>query len=301
MAVASLPLRQRAEQLAATLPPLLVAAERVASTVAQGVHGRRRVGQGETFWQFREYHFGDQPQSIDWRQSAKSDRVFVRQMEWEAAQSVWVWRDTSASMDWRSADRYPDKRGRADLLALALAALLLRGGEHVALLGSGLRPLHGRAALGRLATLIELARASAQAGAPAGADLPPFEPLPRDAQTVFIGDFLAPLDDIDAAVRRYAEIGIKGYLLQVLDPAEESLPYDGRVRFEGLEDEEPWLLSRVEAVRGDYLARLDAQRAGLRAIARSAGWIFACHRTDQPPQTALLALYAALTRPPGHR
>ncbi len=293
--VASLPLRQRAEQLAATLPPLLVAADRVASTVAQGVHGRRRVGQGETFWQFREYHFGDQPQSIDWRQSAKSDRVYVRQMEWEAAQSVWIWRDTSASMGWRSSDQYQDKRGRADLLALALAALLLRGGEHVTLLGSGLRPLHGRAALGRLATLME----GEQRGVGASADLPPFEPLPRDAQTVFIGDFLAPLDQIDAAVRRYAEIGVKGYLLQVLDRAEESLPYDGRVRFEGLEGEEPWLLSRVEAVRGDYLARLDAQRAGLRAIARAAGWTYATHRTDQPPQSALLALYAALTRPPG--
>ena len=295
--VASLPLRQRAEQLAATLPPLLVAADRVASTVAQGVHGRRRVGQGETFWQFREYHFGDQPQSIDWRQSAKSDRVYVRQMEWEAAQSVWIWRDTSASMGWRSSDQYQDKRGRADLLALALAALLLRGGEHVTLLGSGLRPLHGRAALGRLATLIE----GDQRGGRAGADLPPFEPLPRDAQTVFIGDFLAPLDQIDAAVRRYAEIGVKGYLLQVLDRAEESLPYGGRVRFEGLEGEEPWLLSRVEAVRGDYLARLNAQRAGLRAIARSAGWNFATHRTNQPPQSALLALYAALSRPPGRR
>ncbi len=295
--VASLPLRQRAEQLAASLPPLLVAAERVASTVAQGVHGRRRVGQGETFWQFREYHFGDQPQSIDWRQSAKSDRVYVRQMEWEAAQSVWIWRDTSASMGWRSSDRYQDKRGRADLLALALAALLLHGGEHVTLLGSGLRPLHGRTALGRLATLIE----GDQRGVKAGADLPPFEPLPRDAQTVFIGDFLAPLDQIDAGVRRYAEIGVKGYLLQVLDRAEESLPYDGRVRFEGLEGEEPWLLSRVEAVRGDYLARLEAQRAGLRAIARTAGWIFATHRTDQPPQSALLALYAALSRPPGGR
>jgi uncharacterized protein (DUF58 family) len=297
MAVASLPLRQRAEQLAATLPPLLVAAERVASTVAQGVHGRRRVGQGETFWQFREYHFGDQPQSIDWRQSGKSDRVYVRQLEWEAAQSVWIWRDTSASMSWRSSDQYPDKRGRADLLALAGAALLLRGGEHVALLGSGLRPLHGRAALSRLATLIERDESSTGIGA----DMPALEPLPRDAQTVFIGDFLAPLERIDAAVRRFAETGVKGYLLQVLDIAEESLPFDGRIRFEGLEGEEPWLLSRVEAVRGDYLARLNAQRAGLHAIARSAGWTFATHRTNQSPQSALLALYAALTRPPRHR
>ncbi len=292
MAVSTLPLRQRAEQLAATLPPLLVAAERVASTVAQGVHGRRRVGQGETFWQFRGYHFGDQPQSIDWRQSAKSDRVYVRQMEWEAAQSIWIWRDTSGSMNWRSSKNYSDKRERADLLTLALAALLVRGGEHVALLGSGVRPLSGRTALGRLATLIERTDRS-------GPDLPPVLPLPRDAQVVFIGDFLAPLATIDEVVRGYAADGVKGYILQVLDLAEETLPYDGRVRFEGLEGEDPWLLSRVESVRRDYVTRLGAQRAGLRAIARGAGWTFATHRTNQPPQSALLALYAALTQAPG--
>ncbi len=292
MAASTLPLRQRAEQLAATLPPLLVAAERVASTVAQGVHGRRRVGQGETFWQFRGYHFGDQPQSIDWRQSAKSDRVYVRQLEWEAAQSVWIWHDTSNSMNWRSTNDHPVKRERADLLALALAALLLRGGEHVALLGMGLRPMSGRAALGRLATMIEASDQPA-------ADLPPVLPLPRDAQTVFIGDFLAPLEELDAVVRAYTEAGVRGYILQVLDVAEETLPYDGRIRFEGLEGEESWLLSRVESVRRDYVERLSAQRQGLGAIARSVGWSFATHRTNQPPQSALLALYAVLAHASG--
>ena len=109
---------------AASLPPLMVAAERVAATVAQGVHGRRRIGVGETFWQFRQYEYGDRPETIDWRQSAKSDRVFVREMEWEAAQSIWLWRDLSHSMDWRSGANHPTKRERADLLTLALAALL---------------------------------------------------------------------------------------------------------------------------------------------------------------------------------
>src|SRR5919202_1396375 len=98
------PLRDRAEQTAAALPPLLVAAERVATTVAQGVHGRRRVGQGETFWQFRQYEPGDAATRIDWRESAKSQRVYVRETEWEAAQSVWLWRDASASMGYNSAD-----------------------------------------------------------------------------------------------------------------------------------------------------------------------------------------------------
>ena len=291
MVASSPPLRQRAEQLAATLPPLLVAAERVAATVAQGVHGRRRVGQGETFWQFREYDYGDQPQSIDWRQSAKSDRVFVREMEWEAAQSVWIWRDTSASMAWRSTDRYPLKRERADLLTLALAAMLLRSGERVALLDADTKPTSGRTALSRLATAID--RQDDE-----GAGLPAIRPLPRNAQVIFMGDFLAPLPDIDRVVRGYAEAGIKGFMLQILDPAEETLPYDGRIRFEGTEGEDPWLLSRVESVRGDYAARLQAQRDGLRALARTANWIFASHHTDQPPQSALLALYAALARGP---
>jgi len=288
MSRATIQRRQRAEQLAATLPPLLVAAERVASTVAQGVHGRRRVGQGETFWQFRPYAQGDRPIAIDWRQSAKSDRVFVRQTEWEAAQSVWIWRDGSASMDWHSRDDLPTKRERADLLALALAALLIRSGEHVAWLGTGVRPATGRAALGRLALQIEH-------GLDIGGDVPPVVPVPRHGHIVLIGDFLAPLDVIEATVRGYAEAGCRGFVLQILDRAEETLPYQGRVRFEGLEGEEPWLLSRVETVRSDYIARLNAQRAGVRALARAMSWPYSCHRTDEPPQAALLMIYAALS------
>jgi uncharacterized protein (DUF58 family) len=284
-----LPLRHRAEQLAATLPPLLVAAERVAATVAQGVHGRRRVGQGETFWQYRHYDMGDQPQSIDWRQSAKSDMVFVREMEWEAAQSVWLWRDTSASMGWTSDRNHQSKRERADLLALALSVLLMRGGEHVALLGSGLRPSASRANLTKIATLV-------QNGQPVADNLPPGLPLPRSAQLIFISDFLSPLEEIDKALRYYGESGQRGVLLQVLDPAEESLPYDGRVRFDGLEQEPSWLVSRVEAVRGDYARRLQAQRDGLRDICRALGWSCDFHRSDQPPQAALLRLYTTLSQ-----
>ena len=321
-------LRQRAEQLAATLPPLLVAAERVAATVVQGVHGRRRVGQGETFWQFRHYEVGDPPQFIDWRQSAKTDHIFTRQMEWEAAQSAWIWRDTSPSMDWHSDDALPTKRERADLLSLALAALLVRGGERVSLLGSGLRPAAGRGALTRLANAIALGDSAEYTGISGPAaqeetdedagevredenaadqsedqppahplDLPPVLPLPRYGQLVLIGDFLTPIADIDAVVGEYAERGLKGHILQILDPAEVSLPFKGRVRFEGLEQERSWLLSRVEPVRADYRARLAAQEEGLRDLARNVGWSFSLHATDRPPQNALLALYGALSEP----
>lgn len=292
-AVASL--RDRSEEAAAVLPPLLVAAERVATTVAQGVHGRRRVGQGETFWQFRQYEPGDAATRIDWRESAKSQRLYVRETEWEAAQSVWLWRDASSSMDYSSAGYvadadWPTKRDRAELILVALASLLVRGGERLTLLGTGVAPISGRVALSRLVQLVENRGAHA-----AAAGLPAFEPLPRAGQLVLIGDFLTPLEAINATVAQFAGAGLKGHLLQIADPAEEELPFAGRVRFEGIEEREELVISRVETVRDDYRLRFQRHRDGLAAIARAVGWTIGFHRTDRPPHLALLALHAALS------
>ncbi|MGE0737226.1 MAG: DUF58 domain-containing protein [Alphaproteobacteria bacterium] len=286
-------LRHSAERAGGALPPLLVAAERVASTVIQGVHGRRRVGLGETFWQFRRYETGDSMRSIDWRQSAKSQLLFVRETEWAAAQSLWLWRDASPSMRWRSHRSLPEKRERAELLMLALSSMLVRAGERVALLDGNMRPASGKAAIDRLA--LELLGASGAATTPA--DVPAFHPIPRHAHTVWFSDFLAPLEKIDAMVRQYATRNVNGFLLQVLDPAEEGLPFNGRTRFEGLENEGRVLVKRVENVRADYRQRLDRHIAGLRDIARAAGWRYALHRTDLPPEKALLAMFVALSEP----
>jgi uncharacterized protein (DUF58 family) len=294
------PLRDRAEQIAATLPPLLVAAERVAVTVAQGVHGRRRVGQGETFWQFRQYQPGDAASRIDWRKSAKSQRLYVRETEWEAAQSVWLWRDASASMDYTSAGyiagaQWPTKRDRAELILVALASLLVRGGERLTLLGSAVAPMTGRVALTRLVQLIDrqrIERAPGEGSSSLG--LPVFEPLPRAGQLVLTGDFLAPLDTINAAVARFAAAGLRGHLLHIADPAEEELPFAGRIRFAGIEEQDEIVISRVETVREDYALRFRRHREGLADIARAVGWTLGYHRTDRPPHLALLALHAAL-------
>jgi uncharacterized protein (DUF58 family) len=283
---------RRAEALGARLPPLLVAAERVAATVAQGVHGRRRVGQGDSFWQFRPFVVGDAVARIDWRQSAKSGRPaphgwFVRETEWEAAQTVALWRDGSPSMRWHSRLVSVEKRARAELLLLALAALLLRGGERVVLMAPGARAVSGRAGLDRLAA--ELAGlAEDEAG------VPPRMKLPRHATVVLIGDFLAPLPEIQAVIGALRSVPVTGAVLQVLDPAELELPYSGRIRFRGLERDGETLIPRVENVRGAYAARLRAQQEGLAAICAAAGFSFATHRTDASPEAALLWLYAAL-------
>ena len=228
--------RQQAEQLAAALPALLVAAERVATTVMQGVHGRRRVGIGETFWQFRHAQPGDPAQLVDWRQSAKGQHLYVREHEWEAAQTVWLWCDRSASMDYASSRGLDSKRERAELLLLALATLL------------------------------------------------------------------SPLAELEGRLRSFAAQGVRGHLVQVLDPAEEELPFQGRTEFSGPENEGRHLIGRVESLRPAYRRRMAARREALSLLARRLGWGVTLHRTDRPPQTALLALYGALSHagPPSH-
>ena len=191
-------------------------------------------------------------------------------------------------MRYRSSERVPEKLERAELLTIALAALLVRGGERIALTGSGRRPATGQAALNRLA--IQLLRPSTQKES-----LPPIEELPRHCHIAMFGDFLSPLPEIEATVRAFADQGVHGHLMQVLDPAEELLPFAGRVQFEGLEGEGKLLLSRVESVRSDYARKFEDHHQGLMAIARTVGWSYARTRTDSPPQPALLALYQQLS------
>jgi uncharacterized protein (DUF58 family) len=281
----------RSLELAGTLPALMVAADRVAATVIQGVHGRRRVGQGDAFWQYRPYRDGDSAGRIDWRQSARSRHLFVRETEWEAAASVWLWRDASPSMQYASLKGIDTKAMRADLLVLALASLLTDASERVAVLGTGMRPISGRVAVRRIAeTLFEETRDQARALP----SLPPLVPLPAHGTVVLVSDWLDPLDKIEAMIRHYASAGVRGHLVQILDPAEEDLPFDGHVKFEGLEAEGQHTIRRVESVRTAYGARLAAQKEGLQRLTRPADWTVHLHRTDRPPQTVLLSLYLAM-------
>ncbi len=274
-------LARRAEALAARLPPLLARSPHVANTVTAGAHARRRVGPGSSFWQFRPYAQGDQPSQIDSRASAKSDRSYVRQTEWELAQTVHVWCDRSASMDWRSGPALPTKAERATLLLLAVSALLLRGGERVRPLGGAPSP-----------TLDRLAEAVSRQPA---VGLPPLTDLPANGRMLLAGDFLAPLPEIEAALRPYANRPVRGHVLHVLDPAELSLPYTGRVRFQSLESEPDAVVPQVESIRAGYADAIAAQQAGLRALCDRAGWTCTLHVTDSRPEDALLALFQAIS------
>ena len=76
----------------------------------------------------------------------------------------------------------------------------------------------------------------------------------------------------------------------LLDPAEETLPYDGRTEFLSPTGDEIWLADRVEAIRGDYQSRLAAHRDEIAHHAARLGWSFMIHHTDRPAAEPLLSL-----------
>ena len=279
-----------AHALAKRLPALLVEASRVAQTVAHGIHGRRRAGPGETFWQFRHYETSDAAQLIDWRRSASSDHLFIREREWEAAHTVRIWPDLSPSMVFRSALAPEPKCDRALVLAFAVSELLVEGGERVGLIG-GAMPSANRATVQKMA----LALARQQRDKVAFASLPPRARLNRFSECLLFSDFLDSAETLAASFEHIAAQGVRGHLVQILDPAEETLPYSGRVEFLGVESRDRMLAARAEDLRRSYGERLARHKEAIAGLARRFEWSYLLHHTDRPAGEALLALHTHLS------
>ncbi len=284
-----LALRSEAETLASPLPALLAEAEHLATAVLLGEHGRRRAGVGDTFWQYRPAQPYDEARSIDWRRSARSDSNFVQDKEWQIAQSIILWVDQAASMSFRSDDNLPTKGQRARTLGMATAILLIRGGERVGLTGLRLPPRSGEAQLMQMAQLLST-QDDADYGAPEAQGM-----LPH-SRALFISDFMGDMAPVEAALLRAADRGVRGALLQVLDPQEEAFPFDGRTIFESMSG----TLSHETLKAGDlktrYLDRLAERKDRLAHLARTTGWQYSTHHTGESAAAALLWLYGALER-----
>ncbi|MCF3974900.1 DUF58 domain-containing protein [Paracoccus salsus] len=280
-------LRARSEAASAHLPGLVLSAERLAALVAPGAHGLRRAGPGEDFWQYRPASHGDTARSIDWRRSARSDAQFVRDREAQTAQAAGLWVSAGQGMDYSGAPDRPTKGARARLLALALGMVLLRGGEKVGLLGQPARA--GRAQADRLAQgLIAAPRAQDDSDAPSAATLRP------NMRLVILSDFLSDPGWVQALLARAGTLGVRGVLMQVLDPDEENFPFAGAVVFRSLTGRLRHDSRDAAGLREAYLTRLAERRDWLRAQASGAGWHFGHHATDHAPAVALSWLYQVL-------
>jgi uncharacterized protein (DUF58 family) len=275
-----------ARSLAQTMPRLILEARRVAATVIHGLHGRRRAGSGENFWQYRRFMSGEPAQNVDWRRSARDDHLYVREREWEASHTVWIWADRSPSMAFASTDRTDNKLERGLVIAFALAEVLVQGGERVGLPGL-MRPTANRNVIDKMAEVI-LHDSAERASLP-----PAFAPSPL-SEVVALSDFWSPMPELRQTISQMAASGAQGHLVQIVDAAEESFPYAGRVEFIEPEGAGSITAGRAEAWRNDYQGLIARHREAIRAEADQRAWTFAIHRTDRPPTELLLALHARM-------
>ena len=272
--------------LAASLPRLVLEARRIAANVIHGLHGRRRAGAGESFWQYRRVVSGEPAQRVDWRRSARDDHLYVREQEWEAAHTVWLWPDRSPSMAFASKDARDSKLERALIVAFALAELLVAGGERVGIPGL-VNPTSSRNVIDKMAQAMlhdDAARLS----------LPPsFVPSPL-SEIVLLSDFWSPIGEIRNMLAALSASGAHGTLLQVVDPAEETFPYSGRVEFVEPEGGEIIVAGRAERWASDYVARVALHREQIRLETGKLDWLFSTHTTSRSAAELLLFLHSGM-------
>jgi len=277
-----------AADLASRLPRLVARAQEIAASVAYGAHGRRRAGVGETFWQYRPFAPGEAANRIDWRRSARGDHLYVREREWEAAHDYLIWMDCSPSMAFASSLAHDYKLDRAVTLGLALADVLVRGGERAAVLGLT-APVSARDVIDRLARALD-----ANAEMLAATELPPLAPMRGRARLALVSDFLCDPDALAARLAQFADAGASGALLMIVDPSEESFPFDGETLFLDTDGGPEFRAGDARRLRDSYARRFEEHRERIRAAARQAGFLFLLHHTDRPAAEAALALVMGL-------
>ena len=278
----------RSRERAALIPDLLIEAQRIANTVTNGWHGRRRRGTGDTFWQFRPYDQGESLTRIDWRRSARDDSIYIRDQEWEAAHTVWVWADSSPSMLFKSETAQVSKQSRALALALAMTEVLAKSGERVGWPGVT-NALSSRNAAERIAGYLMMAKPDTALA------FPPLTQIRRRCELIVISDFLEPIDETLARINHAADQGIHGSLVQIIDPAEEHFPYTGRIEFTDPEGGNKLTFGRAETLATDYTTIFRTRRETLAEQCKRLGWNYVVHHTDRLASTALVDLHVRLS------
>lgn len=263
------------------MPYLLLQARHIANTLITGWHGQRKRGNGENFWQFRPYMEGESITRIDWRRSARDENMYLREHEWQMTQTVWLWTDQSASMHYCSRFSKISKGNHAIILTLALASLLARSGEHIAI-PNLMPPTMTSNVVERIAFALEDYSDKNS--------FPDFSTITRFSHAIIMSDFLDHPKKIIQHLNILSTKQVTAHLIEIADPAEESFPYTGHTEFSDPETKEKHIFGKAENLRKSYCKLYQARRQELVNFCARQGWSYHVSTTDQPLTETILHL-----------
>lgn len=263
--------------------PLILPHHTPKSLFGTGARSARRAGAGDDFFEYRPYVFGDNAQKIDWRQSARSDDVLIREQDRLLPHRVYIFCDNSAAMQFNSRGNLPTKAYNAQLLLLSLSTLLTQGESEI-------MPLGG---VPRHYTLDELARHISTSEN----EMPETPDIKQRSHVIIISDFRQGAQAWKKIIGEFSGMGAFGSCIQLLDPMEHQFPLYGRVRLESAEDDDSMIISSADAVRPIYLARLAKEKNAMAELCHRFGWHWISLTTDMAPRQQLGQIQKKLVQP----
>lgn len=237
---------------------------------------RRTARDDREFWQFRPYQPGDPLRAIDWRKTAHADAVMIRERERHDDVTISIWLDPSPNMHFSGSPAVPEKFERGLTMLLAL----IRTFDH--------HDMQARAIIDTSAhrlSLMELVQLYLHGDTPRIGDLAAL-PFPR-GPVILISDFWQDVGDTMTTIRLLRARKHDVSLLQIADPAELALPYNGRVRFNATDGQDDELIESVTDIRTLYQERIATHINRLRMGTQAEAARLITHATDQPPINAL--------------
>ena len=273
-----------------------------ARTIVEGLrvgdHKSPYRGFSVEFVQHREYVAGDDIRHIDWKGYGRSERYTIKQYEQETNFAGHVLLDASRSMLY--GEGATNKLDYAKLLAAALAYLIVHQRDSVSLnvFDAGWRtrlPASGQP--GHVQTILHtLESVQPQDKTAIGPLLHDLAQQIRRRGLVFlISDCFDEVGTLLDGLRHLRFAGHEVTVFHVLHPDEMEFPFNGMVKFDGMEDKLQ-LLARPQLIRPAYMRALAQYQRDLREGCEGHRCDYVLMNTGRPLAETLTAYLARRLR-----
>lgn len=231
-----------------------------------GAHRSTLYGLSTEFTHHRPYSAGDELKHIDWKVYSKTDRYHVKKFEAETNFDAHFLFDASSSMQYGSTGL--SKMEYSKRLAAVLAHLVVKQGDSAGVavfddeLRESVRPGGSMGVIGDICALLHGIEGRPRTNVGAILD----EYASRLRRRGFVMLFSDLFDNEDGFIDGMNHLSFKGQhiiIFHVMDPEEMRFPFDGTVRFQGLEGESE-LKVQPDRIRADYLEELQALQDRIR-------------------------------------
>ncbi len=188
------------------------------------------VGKGLIFSDHRIYAPGDDFRRVDWKVYARTDDFFIKNYEEERNLVMHIILDTSASMDF---GKHMTKHEYASMLALGFAYLATKDNEKIqfSTFSDDLSVFRSSRGMAMISTMVKhLEQVKPHGRSSMESSFEHYRKLMGSKSfVIIISDFLMPLEQIEKALMLLGRHQLK--VVQVLDPVEKSLAFDGECDF----------------------------------------------------------------------